>query len=159
MPNVKETSPLRCNMSTLDSSMWEINTFPVQQGQFLSSQMIVKNVYRPQKLGQGINKSVLTSPYDITFLRSGKRGFYLVSEPLLSQVGVYSELDMKYLGPLGRGNVQYQTPTSILAMSMGGLVLVDKNKLYIYDEHCHLLQVGYLNYKLQDSQKGQYEIT
>ena len=64
-----------------------------------------------------------------------------MTEPLLNQVGVYSELDMRYLGTLGRGNVPYQTPTSILALSMGGLALVDQNKLYIYDKYCHLLQV------------------
>ena len=46
---------------------------------------------------------------------------------------------MAYLGVLGQGVVQYKYPTSVLALRGGGLALVEKHKLHIFDDRCRPL--------------------
>ena len=129
---------------SMDSTSWELKTSPRRAGQFLSSKMQVESVFISREVTNSMLEltSVLTSPYDITFLQpAGTKGFYLVTEPPQDHVGVYSSTDMAYLGPLGRGIVQFQSPTSILSLKgVGGLVLIDKHYLHLFDDHCRRLQ-------------------
>jgi DNA-binding beta-propeller fold protein YncE len=120
----------------LNTTQWDMDTTCTQPGQFLS-RIQADTVYRSRQVSHNKTSatSVLESPYDITFIQPpGTKGFYLVTEPLRNHVGVYSANDMTYLGPLGLGTVLYQSPTSVISLKSGGFVLIDENKINIFDE-------------------------
>ena len=134
------TSP--SHSQTANTTMWDMNTSPPLSGLFLSSKLECKTVYRARQvfLSKTRTASVLMSPYDITFYQpTGTDGFFLVTEPNHDRVGVFSNTTMNYLGSLGRRDVQFQYPTSILALSGGGLMLLENNKLQIFDDQCILV--------------------
>ena len=134
--------PSPSHSHTAETTMWDVNTSPPLSGLFLSSKLKCESVYRAREksLSKSRTPTVLISPYDVTFYQpTGTDGFYLVTEPLHDLVGVYSSTDMDCLGSLGRGDVWFEYPTSILALSGGGLMLLDKNKLHIIDDQCILV--------------------
>merc|ERR1719154_889017 len=127
-----------------NTTMWDVASSPPHPGLFLSSKLECECVYTSSlvSLSKSRTTSVLTSPYDITFFQPpGMDGFYIVTEPLHDRVGVYSHPDMTYLGQLGNGHLQFQYPTSVLTLSCGELVLVERNKLTIVDKECKRLVV------------------
>ena len=120
-------------------TLWEVPSSPPISSMFLSCNLHYESVYRAVQdpLSTRRIQTVLVSPYDITLYPS--TGVYLVSEPHHNRVGVYYYANMSYMGLLGRGLVEFDYPTSILALSAGWLVLLDRTKMNIFNDHCQLV--------------------
>jgi len=120
-----------------NTTLWEMASSPPVSS--VSCNMKYECVYRAMQdpLSTRRIQTVLLSPYDITLYSSA--GVYLVSEPHHNRVGVYTTTDMSYRGLLGKGLVAYDYPTSILELSAGGLVLLDRTKMNIFNERCQLV--------------------
>jgi len=125
------------NSQAADTTLWEVPTSPPVPSLFLSSQLQYESLYRAREdtLSTTRTQLALLAPHSITLYQ----GFYLVSEPGHDRVGVYTTTDMQYLGLLGKGEVQFKSPTSLLSLSGGGLVLLDKNKMNIFSQNGHLV--------------------
>ena len=99
----------------------------------------------------------LVSPHDVTFLKHpDSDGIYLVTEPMHNRVNIYSYAEMDYMGELGNGMLKFNSPTNILSLSQGGLVILEESKIDILDEHCELLQEIHGKYRgLTEGQDGE----
>ena len=134
-------SPPSSNTSNnvANNTLWEVPSSPPISSMFLSCNLQYEAVYRAVQdpLSTRRIQTVLLSPFDITLYPSA--GAYMISEPHHNRVGVYLYTNMSYLGLLGRGLVEFDYPTSILALSSGGLVLLDRTKMNIFNDHCQLV--------------------
>jgi len=130
--------PQSDSYDTANATLWEVSSTPSVSSLFLATNMQYECAFRalPDELSTRRTQTVLVSPYDITLYP--RFGVYLISEPHSNRVGVYSASDMKYYGLFGKGLVEFDYPTSILALSSGGLVLLDRTKMNIFNDHCLL---------------------
>ena len=125
-------SPSSANSQAADTTLWEVPATPTVPSWLISSELQYESFYRARESTASTTRTqlALLAPYDSTLFQ----GWYLVSEPLHDRVGVYSFTDMTYMGLLGKGLVQFKYPTSILGLSGGGLVFLDKAKMNIFSE-------------------------
>jgi len=134
--------PSSTNHQNANTTLWEVPSSPPVPSLFLSIKLKSDKVFRALQapLSSSRTPLVLLSPYNVTLYQpTGTDAMYLVSEPLHDRIGIYSPYDMTYIGPLGKGHVLFQYPTSLLGLSGGGLVLLDKNRMHIFNEQCALL--------------------
>jgi len=105
-------------------------------------------------------KHCLLSPHSITFLP--QRHCFLVTEPDHNRVGQYEAESFKFIGWLGypeqftKTRQNYTFPTSILCLANGYLVLIERNRLHVFDGNvCSIQSIGGVFHGLTEGPEGE----
>eukprot|EP00092_Neocalanus_flemingeri_P016904 GFUD01018283.1.p1 GENE.GFUD01018283.1~~GFUD01018283.1.p1 ORF type:complete len:1018 (+),score=268.26 GFUD01018283.1:39-3092(+) len=150
--------PLQDNNQTV----WE-STIPVSKFDFLREPLEVANVYESHPIAASSTRSTrncLISPHSITYLP--KFHIFLVTEPDQDRVGIYEAETFKFLTwmeypiQFAKTRLSYDYPTSILSLSNGFLVLLEKTRLHIFDADVKLIQsIGGVFHGLTEGPNGE----
>eukprot|EP00092_Neocalanus_flemingeri_P039108 GFUD01042570.1.p1 GENE.GFUD01042570.1~~GFUD01042570.1.p1 ORF type:complete len:956 (+),score=242.25 GFUD01042570.1:288-2870(+) len=150
--------PLQDNNQTI----WE-SSIPVSKFDFLREPLEVVNVYESHPIAASSTRSTkncLISPHSITYLP--KFHMFLVTEPDQDRVGIYQAETFKFItwmeypSQFAKTRLSYDYPTSILSLSNGFLVLLDKTRLHIFDAEIKLVQsIGGVFHGLTEGPDGE----
>jgi len=123
----------------------------------------VADVYESQPITASSTrgtKHCLMSPHSITYLP--QRHCFLVTEPDHNRVGQYEAETFKFRGWLGypeqfaKTRQNYTYPTSILCLANGYVVLIERNRLHVFDSNvCPLQSIGGVFHGLTEGPYGE----
>ena len=132
------------NLSPLEKSGWEVeaqdpyNLFNFQSGSLELAEVITA---QPVVITMDSTLHCLTSPCCLAFLPS--RSECLVTEPQHDRVGVYKMEKMKFQAWLEQPRMEghkYNHPTAVLGLQNGLLMVVERDRIQIFNKGVQALQ-------------------
>ena len=130
-----------------NQTVWGDDLDEVDIVDFITCSLEEQNVFKSQKVAESSSRGAtycLESPCCVTFLT--QKGSFLVTEPVHDRVGLYDGNTFKFLcwmgypEQVGNGRTFYNYPTSVLALDNGFVVLLEKDRLHVFDGQVRQLQ-------------------
>ena len=126
----KPTSLNTSEWSEINSTVGELDNFRRQDFQLTG---------RFSSIPASHNRKVLLHPHDVAYLPTLKQ--FLVTETFYDRVGVYDEnFDFKYWLQHPRRHTRFHMPTSVLNLSNGNILILEKKGIQFYDHEMKWFQ-------------------
>ena len=126
------------NPTSLNTSEWsEVNSTAGESDNFRRQNFQLTGHF--SCIPSSHDRKVLQHPHDIAYLPSLKK--FLVTETFYGRVGVYDEnFEFKYYLQHPMRNLRFHSPNSVLNLSNGNILIMEKRGIQIYDSHLNWFQ-------------------